>query len=509
MDLRRGADRAVTGDAGSAAPAGALLLRDIHRRFDAVRALDGASIEVRPGRVHALLGENGAGKTTLMRVAFGMVRPDAGVMTLDGRTYRPGSPADAIRAGLGMVHQHFALVPAMTVAENVALGGRGRFDPGEAERRVERLAATTGIRVDPRARVAQLGIGAQQRVEILKALARDARTLVLDEPTAVLAPAEARELLDLLRRFADAGRGVVLITHKLRDALAIADDVTVLRAGRTVLAAPAGALTESALARAMLGDGSVTDPAIAGEVLPGRHDAPLEGAGGGAAAIVARVDGVVLADERGVVRLRGATLEVRSGEIVGVAGVEGAGQRELLRALAGRLRPISGTIAGATRVGFVPEDRQRDALVLDFTLAENIVLAGAGARRGRIAWRGERARTSALLAAHDVRASGPDARARTLSGGNQQKLVLARELSGGPSLVVAENPTRGLDVRAAAAVHAALRAARDAGSGVVLHSSDLDEVLALADRVVVVHAGSLRPCPADRDAVGRAMLGLP
>jgi general nucleoside transport system ATP-binding protein len=494
--------------ANAGAP-GALVLRGIDKRFDGVRALDGASIEVRAGRVHALLGENGAGKSTLMRIAFGMVRPDGGEMTLDAHPYRPRSPADAIGLGLGMVHQHFALVPAMTVAENVALGGRGRYDPRAAERRVARIAATTGAHLDPRARVSELGIGAQQRVEILKALARDARTLVLDEPTAVLAPAEARELLAQLRRFADAGRAVVLITHKLRDALAIADDVTVLRAGRTVLAAPAAALGENDLARAMLGERSAADPSVAEAVLADPSADPRPEAGTGSGTAVVRLHGVDLADARGVVRVRGATLEVGRGEIVGVAGVDGAGQRELLRALAGRLPAHAGTVTAAASVGFVPEDRQRDALVLDFSLVENILLGGAGTRRGRIRWRAEHARAVSILAEHDVRASGPDAKAGTLSGGNQQKLVLARELSGRPALVVAENPTRGLDVRAAAAVHGALRAARDAGSGVVLHSSDLDEVLALADRVLVVHAGSVRPCPADREAVGRAMLGLP
>ena len=483
----------------------ALALLGIRKRFGRTLALDGATIEAGAGRVHALLGENGAGKTTLMRVAFGMVRPDAGEILLHGRSHRPTSPAAAIALGLGMVHQHFTLVPAMTVAENIALGGHGRFDPRAAERRVEALGETTGLRLDPRARVADLGVGAQQRVEILKALARDARILVLDEPTAVLAPAEARELLGHLRRFADAGHAIVLITHKLRDALAIADDVTVLRAGRTVLAEPASTLTESDLARAMLGEGPLADETLAREVAPGpspTSGAPVRGP------TVARLTGAALEDDRGVVRIRGATLAVESGEILGVAAVEGAGQHELLRALAGRLTPSAGAAVVPATVGFVPEDRHRDALILGFTLVENVALAGAGARRGRMSWREERRRAEALLAEHDVRTSGVDAPASSLSGGNQQRLVLARELGDGPALVVAENPTRGLDVRAAAAVHHALRAARAAGSAVVIHSSDLDEVLALADRVVVVHDGMLRECPADRETVGRAMLGV-
>jgi simple sugar transport system ATP-binding protein len=258
----------------------------------------------------------------------------------------------------------------------------------------------------------------------------------------------------------------------------------------------------------MLGEGPLDDPALADELLA-PMPAPAAADGAGADAVVARLERATLADERGIVRIRDATLEVRAGEIVGVAGVEGAGQRELLRALGARLAPRSGTVVTPERVGFVPEDRHRDALVLDFTVVENLVLAGAGSRRGRIAWREEARRAAALLERHDVRASGVGAHARTLSGGNQQKLVLARELADAPPLVVAENPTRGLDVRAAAAVHGALRAARASGSGVVVHSSDLDEVLALADRVVVVHDGVLREAPADRERVGRAMLGLP
>jgi simple sugar transport system ATP-binding protein len=472
-----------------------LALDRVTKRFGAVEALRDASLVLRAGTVHALLGENGAGKTTLMRIAFGMLRADAGRVVIDGEPRTLRSSADAIALGVGMVHQHFSLVGALTVAENVVLGGRGTFDARSAAERVERLARTTGLVVDPRANVDALPVGAQQRVEILKALARDARVLILDEPTAVLAPAEARELLAWARAFAADGGSVVLITHKLRDALDVADDVTVLRRGAVALARPAAELSADDLLAAMIG---AEPPAASGTgVRASAVDAP----------IVLATRGASVVDARGVTRLADATFEARGGEIVGVAAVEGAGQRELLRLLAGRLAPSTGEVTRPERVGFIPEDRHRDALVLGLPLVENVALRGAGSRRGRIAWGQLESRTRELIERFDVVAPGPRTMAGALSGGNQQKLVLARELDGDPEAVVAENPTRGLDVRAAAAVLARLREARDRGAAVVVHSSDLDEVLAIADRVVVVHAGRVREAPHDRDAVGRLMLG--
>jgi simple sugar transport system ATP-binding protein len=513
----------------TSAPPFALELVGIAKRFGAAVALDGATLAVRAGTVHALLGENGAGKTTLMRVAFGMVRPDAGVVRVDGRERHFASPADAIAAGLGMVHQHFALVPAMTVAENVALGGRGRFAARAAAERVREVSRRAGLVLDPDARVDTLSVGAQQRLEIVKALARDARVLILDEPTAVLAPAESAELLAWARDFAAGGGSVVLITHKLREVLAAADEVTVLRRGSTVATVRAADASESALAAAMLGTAVADAPggppraqhrAVAADTRnrtvapimdPPRPSAP--------AAVRLAAHAITVADDRGVVRLRDATCEVRGGEIVGVAGVEGGGQRELLRALAGRAEPRAGRVERPSRVGFVPEDRHRDALLLDFSLVENVALRDAGRRRGVVDWRRLARTTAELLARHDVRAPGPDAPAAALSGGNQQKLVLARELSsdlrapgdvssGAPAALVVENPTRGLDIRASAAVHDRLREARDAGTAVVVYSSDLDEVLALADRVLACYAGRLREVPREREAVGRAILGL-
>ena len=503
----------------TAAPTGALLLSldGITHTFGRVRALDDAALQVRAGTVHALLGENGAGKTTLMRVVFGLLRAQQGVMHWRGAPVTMRSPSEALAHGIGMVHQHFTLVPTMTVAENIALGGHGTFDPARAAERVHEVAARAGLALDPHARVQDLPIGAQQRCEIVKALARDVSLLILDEPTAVLAPAEAAELLRWLRGYADRGNAVVLITHKLRDALAVADDITVLHRGRTVLTTPAHHTDQSRVADAMLGGatgctadlltGRDQSDAVAGtaDVVDADADAHAD-AGGTAPRTVFALDAVAVRDANGVDRVRSATLQVRAGEIVGIGAVEGAGQHELLRVLAGRLAPTSGTCVIPERVGFVPEDRHRDAMLLDAPLFENTALQGAGARRGVMDWTGFRARTAALLQRFDVRASGADAVARTLSGGNQQKLVLGRELEAAGDALVVENPSRGLDFVATNAVHQALRSARDAGMAVVVYSSDLDEVLLLADRVFAMHDGTVIESPHHRDALGRAML---
>ena len=486
-----------------------LRLEGISRRFGSVQALDQTSLTVRSGTVHALLGENGAGKTTLMRVAFGLLTPDSGRMLWKGAPLTIATPSDALRAGIGMVHQHFTLVPAMTVAENVALGGSGRFDATHAEARVNEVAARAGLSLDAHARVDALPVGAQQRCEIVKALARDVQLLILDEPTAVLAPGEAAELLAWMRRFADAGNAVVLITHKLRDALAVADDVTVLHRGRMVFTARAADATEATLAEAMIGEGAGEGIAIErrklGErKLEGRDMEPREPR---ATDVVIGLDRVSWRDERGVERVRDASLAVHAGEIVGIAAVEGSGQHELLRLLAGRYEAANGRVQRPARVGFVPEDRHRDALLLDAPLYENTALRGAGERRGRMSWGTLRDSTAGLLSRYDVRAPGPTAVARTLSGGNQQKFVLGRELADQPQALVVENPSRGLDFKATAAVQQALRDARDSGTAVVVYSSDLDEVLLLADRVYVIHTGTVREVRGDRDEVGRVMLG--
>lgn len=484
------------------APAGdaVLALEGITKRFGTTLALDDVSLRVRRGTVHALLGENGAGKTTLMRIAFGLLAPEYGTVTAsaDGTASSITSAVAAIRAGVGMVHQHFTNAPAMTVAENVALGGHGRFDVAATAKRIAEIGKRTGLPLDPDARAEDLSVGGQQRLEIVKALTRDARILILDEPTAVLAPDEAAELLRWVRAFADdgAGNAVVLITHKLRDALGVADDITILRRGRVVTSGVTGAMTTEALATALFGD----EPS-------GEQRGPTARADG-ATNVIARADHVRVVDHRGVVAVRDASFELRAGERIGIAAVEGAGQRELLRALAGRTTVSSGRLDLPPAVGFIPEDRQRDALVLEFSLMENIALKGAGGRRGRLRLREMRPRATALLAHLDVRGGGAATPARALSGGNQQKLVLARELDGAPQMLVAENPTRGLDIRATQAVHQRLREVADAGAAVVIYSSDLDEVLELSTRVLVVHAGTVREHPLDRDAVGRAMLGV-
>ena len=483
-----------------------LSLEGITRRFGAVTALENVSVTVRPGTVHALLGENGAGKSTLMRIAFGALAPSAGTMRWKGAPVAFSSPAAALAAGIGMVHQHFTLVPAMTVAENVALGGHGSFHPVRAAARVREVASRAGLTLDPEARVDTLPVGAQQRCEIVKALARDVQLLILDEPTAVLAPGEAQELLAWVRGYANAGNAVVLITHKLRDALAVADEVTVLHRGRVSLTARAADTTQQALAQAMLGGGvpSGEPPGASDTAMPGSAMPAMAAAAG--PEVLSAAD-VRWRDARGVERVRGATLTVRAGEIVGIAAVEGSGQHELLRLLADRLEPSAGTITRPARIGFVPEDRHRDALLLDSPLFENLALQGAGTRRGRMPWPMLRDATTQLLARFDVRARGADAEARTLSGGNQQKFVLARELSEAPPALVVENPSRGLDFKATAAVQQALIDARRTGTAVVVYSSDLDEVLLLADRVYVMFDGAVREVRRDREAVGRAMLG--
>ncbi len=473
----------------------AITLQAIDKRFGEIQALRSASLIVRRGTVHAVLGENGAGKTTLMRIAFGMLPADAGSVFIDGKSATLKSSADAISRGLGMVHQHFTLVPAMTAAENIAFGGHGVLDLRKVAARVRHLAERTGLGVDPTARIATLDVGAQQRVEILKALYGNARILILDEPTAVLTPPESEELFAWIRRYVAEGGTVVLVTHKLQEALAIADDVTILRHGRCILTAPAAHLDISSLVHAVTGD--ETDGLSA---IP-RRRTPVRGA------CVARLDAVSAIDARGVTRIRDATIECYAGEIIGVAGVEGSGVHELLRLLAGRLAPGRGTATLPPLIGFVPEDRQRDAVIEEFMLTENFALRGAGVRRGRMPWSTMAAQTAGLMERHDVRAPSPASRARTLSGGNQQKFVVGRELDEHPALVVAENPVRGLDIRATAHVLRELAASADAGSAVVFYSADIDELLPLADRMVVVFAGSVREVPVERSAVANALVG--
>jgi ABC-type uncharacterized transport system ATPase subunit len=468
----------------------ALELRGVVKRFGQTVALDGVDVVVGTGQVHALLGENGAGKSTAMRIAYGLTAPDAGEVRISGRQTPNHSVPAAIASGLGMVHQHLSLVPTLTAAESLVLGEKGLFDRVEAERRLRAVSESSGLTVDPGALVSNLSLVEQQRLEILKALARAARVLILDEPTALLAPLEADELLRWLRRFANDGGSVVLVTHKLREAMAIADAVTVLRRGRVVLTVAAGDTSEKELASAMF-----PDPPAAGS---GASSAP--------GATVVRVDGADIQGIRGLA-INNASFELRRGEIVGVAAIEGSGHRELLAAVAGLTAPEKGTIELPSRVALIPANRARDAVVADFTLAENVALHGLAKRRGVMPWRAIGDATDRLIEQFNIAAPSASATLRSLSGGNQQRLVVAREIEHDVDLLVADNPTRGLDLRASAFVHDQLLRAASRGAAVVLHSSDLDEVLALATRVVVVFDGQVRAVPLDREAISRAMVG--
>ena len=477
----------------------AIDLRGITKRFPGVVANDRVDFEAREGEVHALLGENGAGKTTLADVLSGLYVPDAGEIRLYGRRVRFRSPRDAIDAGVGMAHQHFRLVETFTVAENVILGetrGDGRrllINQRAVERFVRELAESYHMPVDPRARIWQLSVGERQRVEILKALYREARILILDEPTSVLTPQEAEELFSTLRLLVDEGRTVIFISHKLREVKAVSDRVTILRAGRALATLETAGSTEASLASLMVGRDIET---VRRERRPALQEhAALE------------VSGLCVDGDRGTPVVHGVDLTVRPGEIVAVAGVAGNGQRELEEAIAGLRQPTAGSIVVDGRrlqggdpreaieagVAYVPEDRMGTGVAAGLSVTANVWLksyrhgsAGPLLRLGRM-----RRRTADLMHAYDIRAPGPDTKAGRLSGGNLQKLVLAREFSGGPKVLVASSPTRGLDVAALEAVHAGLIEAAEHGVGILLVSGDLDEILALNDRVVVLYEGRL------------------
>jgi simple sugar transport system ATP-binding protein len=488
VDVSSGTDRTVR----RAAPE--LELDGVTKSFGEVRALDAAHFRLRPGTVHALLGENGAGKTSLMRIVYGLLKADAGELRIDGTATALHSPADAIARGIGMVQQHFSLVPALTAVENFALGGHGRFDRAYEAERLEKHAAELGLRIARDEKADVMSAAEQQQLEIAKALRHDCGILILDEPTAVLTPQHAESLLKWLRSFANQGASAVLITHKLRDAVAVADDVTVLRQGRTVLERRIADVTEQELLAAMLGtSGAELD----------QERAPSNSAGD----IVASVNNVSSKETGRREQLSRLSLDVRAGEIVGVAGLDGSGHRLLLRILAGRRAPSAGSAKLPARVAFIPEDRQREALASQLDLRENVMLRGAGVRRGWLKWSYWTEYTSRLLREFNVRAQSERATAQTLSGGNQQKLVLARELADGPQLIVAENPLRGLDVQAATEIRARLRAACDRGAAVVFYSSDLDELIADADRIVVIYDGHVRHVASTREEIGRALVG--
>jgi general nucleoside transport system ATP-binding protein len=475
-----------------------LELSGISKRFGATQALRSVDFTLGAGEIHALLGENGAGKSTLMNVAFGLVRADSGTIAVRGRIGPIRDPIAARGLGIGMVHQHFTSIPRFTVAENVALATGWALNPRQLRARVRMLCEDTGLDLDPDAPVQELSAGLKQRLEVLKALAADARILLLDEPSSVLSPMDAESMLGLIKGLCGRGISSVLITHKLDEALGLADRVTVLRRGKVAHHGAVADASAAELAMHMLGETpqrSAREQREPGEVRvrAARVVVPRVGVSG--------------------TGLRSATFAAHAGEVVGVAAIEGNGQRELLRAIVGLVQPSEGTLTVTGPVAFIPEDRTTEALVGGFSLTENLVLSqGAAAPwvRGQwLDWHRARKRTAELIEQFAIGASGPEATAHSLSGGNQQRIVIAGALERQPAVLVAENLTRGLDLRATADMHDRLRAAAAAGACVVVHLADLDELRDIADRILVLASGVLSELAAgaSRMDIGRRMLG--
>jgi ABC-type uncharacterized transport system ATPase subunit len=493
-----------------------LELRGITKRYGALVANDGIDLTVQPGQIHALLGENGAGKTTLMNVLYGLTQPDEGEILADGQPVTLRSPKDAINAGFGMVHQHFMLVPVFTVAENVTLGEertrRGLLDRRAMRRTVNDLSQRYGLRVDPDALIEELPVGVQQRVEIIKALVREAQVLILDEPTSVLTPGETDELFTIMRQLRADGRSIIFISHKLREVQEIADVITVIRRGQVVGQRPPSA-TDEELAALMVGR-QVSLQVSKEPAAPGEP--------------VLEVIDLHVPDDRGQDAVSGVSFTVRAGEILGIAGVQGNGQTELCEALMG-LRPASsGAVLLSGReitadtprqrlragVGYIPEDRQADGLVADFSVADNMILdvydRPPYARGVALNLAASRANATARVEQFDVRTTSVDTPAGTLSGGNQQKVILARELGRDLRVLVASQPTRGLDVGSIEFVHKQIIAERDLGVAVVIISAELDEIYALSDQIAVMYEGKItgfRPPTVGVEELGLLMAG--
>ena len=477
----------------------ALEMRGITKRYPGVVANDKIDLEIRPGEIHALLGENGAGKSTLMNILYGLATPDEGEIALDGQPVRITGPSDAIARGISMVHQHFMLVPVLSVADNILLGeetmaNRIFLDRNEAHRRIVELGKRFGFDIDPEAKVESLSVGWQQRVEILKSLYREARILVLDEPTAVLTPQETEEIFAVLRRLADAGHSIIFISHKLYEVLEVADRITVIRRGRVVGTRTPAETNEDDLAELMVGR-NVQLVVDRGESHP--TDPTLI------------VQDLRVKDDRGHETVKGVSFEVRAGEILGIAGVAGNGQEELVEALTGLRRPVAGTVSLSGKevtghgpralqrsgMSFVPGDRHRFGLVLSFPLEDNLVLTQYDeAPYARGIWRNDGAIDAwaeRAIKEYDIRTPSATVTAGTLSGGNQQKTIVAREFSRALTALVLDQPTRGLDVGSIEFIHRQVVAKRDAGAAILLVSAELDEVLELSDRVAVMYRGEI------------------
>jgi ABC-type uncharacterized transport system ATPase subunit len=507
----------ATPDAAARVTAPALEMRGITKRYPGVLANDNINLDVRPGEIHALLGENGAGKTTLMNILYGLARPDEGTILLDGEEVQISGPSDAIARGISMVHQHFMLVPVLSVAENILLGDEAMANPvfldrDEANRKIRALGQRFGFDIDPAEKIRRLSVGWQQRVEILKAIYREARILVLDEPTAVLTPQETKEIFAVLRRLAAEGHSIIFISHKLYEVLEIADRITVIRRGRVVGERVPAETDEDDLAQLMVGR-DVQLIVDRGESHPGE--------------VALVVDHLNVKNDRGNEVVRDVSFEVRRGEIFGIAGVAGNGQDELVEAIVGLRKPSGGRIElegrDATTMGpremhalglsFVPADRHRFGLVLSYSLTDNLVLTdyyappyAKGIVRDEVA---SHARAVEAIEQFDVRTPSADVTAGTLSGGNQQKLVVAREFDRDLRLLVLDQPTRGLDVGSIEFIHRQTIKKRDAGTAIVLVSAELDEVTELSDRIAVMYRGQIVAIrdgrTADRDEIGLLM----
>ena len=478
-----------------------LEMRGVTKTFGPVVANDGISLELHRGEVLGLLGENGAGKSTLMKILYGLYAPDEGEIFIDDERVEIHNPKDAVGRGVGMVHQHFTLIPPLTVAENIVLGAEPRrgasLDINQAVRATRDLSERYGLQVDPRARVADLSVGQQQRVEILKSLYREARILILDEPTAVLTPQETEDLFDVLKELVADGLSIIFITHKLGELLGVSDNITVIRDGKVVDTVPTAETNERALARLMVGR----------EVLLQAEKSSSDAPSGGPRLVA---EELVVRSGTGTIAVDGVSLDVRAGEILAIAGIDGNGQTELAEALAGTRGSESGRVflddEDVTKLGaeargnrglaYVPEDRGSKGLVQEFTLAENNALKTYDRKPFSSWWGGihpsaMRRKAAENLKAFDVRPADPDARAGSLSGGNQQKAILARELSGDPGIIIASQPTRGVDVGAIEFIHGQLLEQRSEGKAILLISLELEEVRSLADRILVFHAGKI------------------